>query len=57
MTQQFLVLHLTDATGTALPQEEDRRMLESWAAEGEREGALGPGLTLRLRCRRAGCRA
>jgi len=43
MTQKFLVLHLTDPTGSALPPEEDQRMLESWAEEGERSGALGMG--------------
>ncbi len=43
MTQQFLVLHLTDATGSPLPQEEDRRMLDSWAQEGDKAGALGAG--------------
>jgi len=43
MTQQFLVLHLTDATGAELPQEEDRRMLDSWAEEGEKVGALSLG--------------
>lgn len=42
-TQQFLVLHMTDATGSTLPQDEDQRMLESWAQEGADAGALGPG--------------
>ncbi|MBO3665121.1 YciI family protein [Microbacterium stercoris] len=43
MTQKFLVLHLTDPTGSDLPREEDKRMLERWAEEGEKTGALGPG--------------
>lgn len=42
-TQQFLVLHLTDATGASLAQDEDRRMLEAWADEGTDAGALGSG--------------
>ncbi|MEZ3159572.1 YciI family protein [Microbacterium sp. BWT-B31] len=43
MTQQYLVIHMTDASGSRLGQEEDRRMLESWAQEGEDAGRLGPG--------------
>ena len=43
MTQKFLVLHLTDPTGSTLSPEEDQRMLESWASEGERAGALSLG--------------
>ena len=46
MTQQFLVIHMTDATGAQIPQEEDRRMLESWAADGEESGALGAGASV-----------
>lgn len=42
-TQQYLVIHLTDSAGGALPQDEDRRMLESWAEEGESAGTLGSG--------------
>lgn len=38
---QYLVIHMTDATGSPLPQEEDRRMLDSWAEEGS--GRLGSG--------------
>ncbi|WP_345803245.1 YciI family protein [Microbacterium sp. AZCO] len=42
--QQFLVIHMTDATAeAALPQDEDRRMLESWAQEGADAGTLGLG--------------
>ncbi len=42
-TQQFLVIHMTDSTGATLAQDEDQRMLESWAQEGTDAGALGPG--------------
>ncbi|MEU1972732.1 YciI family protein [Microbacterium sp. NPDC019599] len=42
-TQQYLVLHLTDSTGSPLPQDEDQRMLESWAQEGSDAGTLGLG--------------
>ncbi|WP_243073602.1 YciI family protein [Microbacterium sp. SS28] len=42
-TQQYLVIHLTDATGATLPQDEDRRMLESWAQEGSDAGTLSLG--------------
>jgi hypothetical protein len=42
-TQQFLVIHMTDSTGSTLEQDEDQRMLESWAQEGTDAGALGPG--------------
>lgn len=42
-TQQFLVIHMTDSTGSALAQDEDRQMLESWAKEGEDAGTLGSG--------------
>ncbi|WP_240658623.1 YciI family protein [Microbacterium sp. CPCC 204701] len=43
MTQQYLVIHMTDSSGSTLAQEEDRRMLESWAREGEDAGRLGSG--------------
>lgn len=39
----YLVIHMTDATGTPLPEREEQRMLESWAQEGETAGRLGPG--------------
>jgi hypothetical protein len=42
-TQQYLVLHLTDETGTTLPLDEDRRMLESWVDEGVQAGSVGEG--------------
>ena len=42
-TQQYLVLHLTDASGSALDEGEDRRMLESWADEGVEAGTVGLG--------------
>lgn len=43
MTQQYLVIHMTDSTGAPLAQEDDRRMLESWAKEGADAGRLGTG--------------
>jgi hypothetical protein len=43
VTQQYLVIHMTDSTGSPLQREEDQRMLESWAKEGEDAGALGLG--------------
>lgn len=39
----YLVLHLTDSSGTPLPETEDRHMLEAWAKEGEAAGSLGAG--------------
>jgi len=39
----YLVLHLTDASGSPLPEHEDQRMLESWAEKGRAAGALGAG--------------
>ena len=42
-TQQYLVLHLTDADGSTLAEGEDRRMLESWADEGVEAGTVGLG--------------
>ncbi|QIG40170.1 hypothetical protein G5T42_12330 [Microbacterium sp. 4R-513] len=46
-TQQFLVIHMTDSTAPAqLPQDEDRRMLESWAQEGAEAGTLGSGASV-----------
>lgn len=43
MTQQYLVLHMTDSSGSPLSQDDDRRMLESWAQEGMDAGRLGEG--------------
>ena len=42
-TQQYLVLHLTDSSGSKLPPDEDRRMLEAWAEEGVAAGTVGVG--------------
>lgn len=39
----YLVIHMSDPTGTPLPETEDRRMLESWIQEGEADGRLGLG--------------
>lgn len=43
MSSKYLVLHMSDPTGTDLPQSEDRAMLERWAAEGKDTGRLGEG--------------
>lgn len=43
MTEKYLVIHMTDASGSRLPQDEDQRMLERWADEGQATGRLGPG--------------
>ncbi len=43
MAQQYLVIHMSDSTGSTLTQDEDRTMLESWAQEGEEAGRLGLG--------------
>ena len=42
-TQQYLVLHLTDAGGSTLDEGDDRRMLELWADEGVEAGTVGLG--------------
>lgn len=39
----YLVIHMTDASGTSLPPGEDQHMLESWADEGAASGRLGEG--------------
>ncbi|MGO1412698.1 MULTISPECIES: YciI family protein [unclassified Microbacterium] len=43
MSKQYLAIHMTDQTGTALPQDEDKRMLDTWVAEGEENHRLGSG--------------
>lgn len=43
MTQQYLVIHMTDSSGSTLAEEDDRQMLDSWAKEGEDAGRLGSG--------------
>ncbi|MCL6423298.1 hypothetical protein Bequi_07850 [Brachybacterium sp. JHP9] len=43
MTTRYLILHLTDSTGTSLPGEEDRRLLERWATDGDAAGRLLDG--------------
>ncbi|WP_243233260.1 YciI family protein [Microbacterium sp. CIAB417] len=43
MTSRYLVIHMTDSTGSALPESEDRRMLGDWAERGRDAGMLGPG--------------
>lgn len=43
MTPRYLVLHTSDPTGTPLSREEDQRMLEDWASEGEATGRLHDG--------------
>lgn len=43
MTQQYLVIHMTDSSGSTLSQDEDRQMLDSWYQEGTAAGRLGEG--------------
>ncbi|UJP10856.1 YciI family protein [Microbacterium sp. KUDC0406] len=43
MSSRYLVIHMSDPTGTALPQSEDRAILERWEAEGNAAGRLGEG--------------
>ena len=43
MTSTYLVIHMTDAQGTALPESEDRQKLDAWAERGNQEGMLGSG--------------
>ncbi|WP_406246040.1 YciI family protein [Microbacterium sp. M] len=43
MTSTYLVIHMTDAQGTALPESEDRQKLDAWAERGKESGILGPG--------------
>ncbi|WP_105565515.1 YciI family protein [Microbacterium halophytorum] len=41
MTEKFLVIHMTESTGTPIPEDEDRRMLDAWAQAGR--DRLGQG--------------
>jgi len=43
MSSKYLVIHMSDPTGTALTQQEDRAVLERWTAEGDAAGRLGEG--------------
>lgn len=43
MSNRYLVIHMTDPTGTDIPRDEDQRMLEGWLAEGEKKGMLQSG--------------
>ncbi|MEJ1921687.1 YciI family protein [Microbacterium sp. KHB019] len=43
MSGKYLVIHMSDPTGTDLTRAEDQAMLERWAAEGEAAGRLGEG--------------
>lgn len=43
MSNQYLVIHMTDKTGTQLAQHEDQAILERWASEGHAAGRLGEG--------------
>nr|WP_274637958.1 YciI family protein [Microbacterium bovistercoris] len=43
MTSTYLVIHMTDRTGTALDHAEDRRMLDTWAEQGTNAGMLELG--------------
>jgi hypothetical protein len=42
-TQQYLVIHMTDSSGSKLAQNEDRRLLEAWVEEGVQTGTVGRG--------------
>lgn len=41
MTEQYLVIHMSDASGTPVPPQEDERMLSAWADDAGSH--LGPG--------------
>ncbi|MFB7251596.1 YciI family protein [Microbacterium sp. NPDC056234] len=43
MTSTYLVIHMTDSQGTALPESDDRQKLDEWAERGKEAGMLGPG--------------
>ncbi|WP_309103819.1 YciI family protein [Microbacterium sp.] len=43
MSNQYLVIHMTDTTGAPLAQEDDQRILGQWAAEGQQDGRLHDG--------------
>ncbi|MBO0980686.1 YciI family protein [Microbacterium sp. SD291] len=43
MSNQYLVIHMTDSTGIPLPRSEDQRILGEWAEEGHAAGRLGEG--------------
>lgn len=43
MTNQYLVLHMSDRSGADLAAEEDQRMLDTWAEEGGSTGSLHAG--------------
>ncbi|MFK4730898.1 YciI family protein [Agromyces mediolanus] len=43
MSSKYLVIHMSDPTGTQLDQSEDRAMLERWVAEGEHAERLSAG--------------
>ncbi|WP_461474276.1 YciI family protein [Microbacterium sp. HJ5] len=42
-TQRYFVIHLTDASGSTLAEDEDRRMLDAWEEEGVAAGTVGVG--------------
>lgn len=43
MTNRYLVLHMSDASGTDLSREKDQEMLGRWADEGSSSGRLHGG--------------
>ena len=43
MSSKYLVIHMSDPTGTELPQDEDQAILERWAEEGHTAGRLEMG--------------
>ncbi|MFC4137287.1 MULTISPECIES: YciI family protein [unclassified Microbacterium] len=43
MSSRYLVIHMSDTSGTDLAQSEDKAMLDRWAAEGDAAGRLTMG--------------
>lgn len=43
MSNQYLVIHMTDTSGAPLARDEDQRILGEWAAEGDQGGRLLDG--------------
>ncbi|MET3905203.1 YciI family protein [Paenarthrobacter sp. 4246] len=43
MSNQYLVIHMSDPTGTPLPHTDDQRLLDKWAEEGNATGRLHDG--------------
>lgn len=41
MTDKFLIIHMTESSGTRMPEADDQRMLDAWVEAGADK--LGPG--------------